>query len=331
MKISKIINWALLFLSINCQAQTSSRDALISSKKQKVIIDNFAKELSDSYIYPEKTKLISTKLDSAFIAGYFKTSKTNADFGLQVTQFVRSIVQDNHLGLKYRDENQMGNQPGPQPRMIRREPNDRGETMPPPMAGMREPVEFKMLENNIGYLRLDLFDEQPIFYDKVDEAFEAAQNTKALIIDLRNNGGGSPRAVAYVASYLLKEKTQLSSIFIREGKNINEDKFFTEAVRGKKFMEKPVYILTGKRTFSAAEHFTYDLQALKRVKVIGLKTVGGANPGREFELGNSFFAFIPFGRSYNPITKTNWEGVGIQPDVLTEKDALEETQKSINK
>lgn len=327
MKISKIINWALLFISINCQAQTSSRDALVSSKKQKVILDNFAKELSGNYIYPEKTKLISTKLDSAFKAGYFKTSKNNAEFGLRVTQFVRSIVQDNHLGLKYRDKNQIG----PQPFMKRREPNDRGEMLPPPMAGMREPVEFKILEDNIGFLRLDLFDEQPIFYDKIDEAFEAAKNTKALIIDLRNNGGGSPKAVAYVASYLLKENTQMSSIFVRDGKGIIEDKFFTEAVRGKKFMEKPVYILTGKRTFSAAEHFTYDLQALKRVKVIGVKTVGGANPGREFDLGNSFFAFIPFGRSCNPITKTNWEGVGIQPDVLTEKDALEETLKSIKK
>ncbi|MBS1731538.1 MAG: hypothetical protein JSS67_12300 [Bacteroidetes bacterium] len=74
------------------------------------------------------------------------------------------------------------------------------------------------------------------------------------------------------------------------------------------------------------------MQVLKRAKVVGVNTLGGANPEKKFSLGKSFFAFIPTVRSYNPITKTNWEGVGIKPDVLTsEEDALNRAMEIINK
>ena len=86
-------------------------------------------------------------------------------------------------------------------------------------------------------------------------------------------------------------------------------------VPGERYLDKAVYILTSERTFSAAEEFTYDLQALKRVTVIGATTAGGANPGGPYRLGDHFYAGMPRGHSINPVTKTNWEGTGIQADV----------------
>jgi C-terminal processing protease CtpA/Prc len=86
-------------------------------------------------------------------------------------------------------------------------------------------------------------------------------------------------------------------------------------VPGQRYIDKEVYILTSPRTFSAAEEFTYDLQALKRVTVVGETTAGGANPGGPYRLGDHFYAAMPRGHSINAVTKSNWEGKGIEPDV----------------
>jgi C-terminal processing protease CtpA/Prc len=81
-----------------------------------------------------------------------------------------------------------------------------------------------------------------------------------------------------------------------------------------------LYILTGQQTFSAAEEFAYNLQALGRAKVVGERTGGGAHPGRTHRIINQFEVFIPNGRAINPITKTNWEGVGVEPDIEVSQD-----------
>src|SRR5207253_6787361 len=96
---------------------------------------------------------------------------------------------------------------------------------------------------------------------------------------------------------------------------------------GKTLVGKDVYVLTSNRTFSAAEGFTYDIQTHKRGMVVGETTGGGANPGRGVPLGDQFSAFIPFGSAYSAITKTNWEGVGVKPDVtVSSDDALKAAQ-----
>jgi retinol-binding protein 3 len=89
--------------------------------------------------------------------------------------------------------------------------------------------------------------------------------------------------------------------------------------------DKDVYVLTSSRTFSGAEEFAYDLQALKRATIIGETTRGGANFGNGFVLGEHFVSFIPVGRAVNPATKTNWDGVGVRPDVPIEAEKALDT------
>jgi C-terminal processing protease CtpA/Prc len=78
-----------------------------------------------------------------------------------------------------------------------------------------------------------------------------------------------------------------------------------------------VYVLTSGETFSGGEEFSYDLQNLKRAKLVGETTGGGANPGGPARVAEHFALFVPSGRAISPITKTNWEGVGVKPDVAT--------------
>ncbi len=142
-------------------------------------------------------------------------------------------------------------------------------------------------------------------------------NTDALIIDLRRNGGGQPEMVALLSSYLFNQRTHLNDIYSRFD-NRTQEYWTSETVAGKRYGEsKPVYVLTSKRTFSAGEEFTYNLKNLKRATIIGETTGGGAHPVRPHRLTDHFMIGVPFARAINPITKTNWEGVGVTPDIET--------------
>jgi C-terminal processing protease CtpA/Prc len=154
---------------------------------------------------------------------------------------------------------------------------------------------------------------------------DEASDARALIIDLRRNGGGSPGTVALVSSYLFDdEPVHLNSLYWRPS-DTTQDFWTDPGVEGRKFGgAKPVYVLTSSRTFSAAEEFTYNLQTRERAVIVGETTGGGAHPGGVVQLPHGLNVFVPSGRAINPITKTNWEGTGIVPDVpVPAADALE--------
>lgn len=121
--------------------------------------------------------------------------------------------------------------------------------------------------------------------------------------------------VSFLASYFFgPDSVHLNDLYWREGNRTQQ--FWTVAhLPGRRYTDRPVYLLTGGHTFSAGEEFAYDLQSLKRAVVIGEATGGGANPGGPVRIGEHFTAFIPTGRAINPVTKTNWEGAGVKPDV----------------
>jgi C-terminal processing protease CtpA/Prc len=144
---------------------------------------------------------------------------------------------------------------------------------------------------------------------------ELVAGTYALIIDLRRNGGGSPEGVAYWCSHLFDERpTHLNDIFHADTGETHQ--FWTlPHVPGPRYLDRPVYVLTSSRTFSGGEDFAYTLQALGRAQVIGETTGGGAHPTRPFPISAAVHIAIPFARSINPVTGTNWQGTGVVPDV----------------
>jgi C-terminal processing protease CtpA/Prc len=179
------------------------------------------------------------------------------------------------------------------------------------------------LAGNVGYLEIRSFNFDA---EMVDSALAAAMNflgnTQALIIDVRRNRGGDPRMVAAVCSYLMKPNTLVNQFYWRP---LNRwDEFRTGAVTGRYHgTTKPVYVLTSDETFSGAEEFAYDIQTQKRGEVVGDTTGGGAHPGGMRRVTDKFGVWVPSGRAVNPVTGTNWEGVGVRPDVaVTAKDAL---------
>jgi C-terminal processing protease CtpA/Prc len=142
-------------------------------------------------------------------------------------------------------------------------------------------------------------------------------NTDALIIDLRKNGGGSPTMIATLLTYFVPEDARLlfNTFYRREGDR-TEEYWTSPYVPGPRYAGKPLYVVTSVRTGSGAEEFAYDVQTHELGTVVGAVTAGGANPGRFFRLTDHFAAFIATGRAVNPVTHTNWEGVGVTPDSL---------------
>ena len=126
--------------------------------------------------------------------------------------------------------------------------------------------------------------------------------------------------VALISSYLFGDKpVHLNDLYWRKGDKTDE--FWTKPELAKiKFADKDIYVLTSNRTFSGAEEFSYNLKNLKRATIIGETTGGGAHPGGMVRLGDHFGVFIPSGRAINPVSKTNWEGTGVEPDIKVPKE-----------
>ena len=171
------------------------------------------------------------------------------------------------------------------------------------------------LDGNIGYLDLRRVPVPAIAGPAMAAAMELVAGTYALIIDLRRNGGGAPDGVVFWCSYLFDDHpTHLNDIF-RADTGETRQFWALPYVPGPRYLDRPVSVLTSERTFSGGEDFAYTLQALGRAEVIGETTGGGAHPTRVFPISPVVNIAVPFARSVNPVTGTNWQGTGVVPDV----------------
>ena len=194
-----------------------------------------------------------------------------------------------------------------------------------PADGKHGIEKVERLPGNVGYIELRGFHgTSPEASAAASAAMSSLADADVLIVDLRRNGGGSPHMVALITSYLFDAPVHLNSLYSRE-RDRTDDFWTTREVVGERFGgNKPVFVLTSKRTFSGAEEFSYNLKALKRATIVGETTGGGAHPGALRRLNPRFAMFVPTGRAINPVTKTNWEGTGVAPDVEVAADqALE--------
>jgi len=169
------------------------------------------------------------------------------------------------------------------------------------------------LDGNVGYLDLRFFADS----DGTATAFAAMAllgHTDALIVDLRQNGGGGDTGVAAVLlSHLLPGgATKLAELHWKPDGSVRS--FSTlPSVPGGKYLG-PVYVLMSRETFSAAEGFAYTLQTRKRAVLVGEKTLGGVHPVKYRPLGTHVGVLIPAGRYVDALTGADWTG-GVEPDI----------------
>lgn len=176
-------------------------------------------------------------------------------------------------------------------------------------------AKVERLDGNIGYVDIRYFTYASISGAAIAAAMELVSHTGALILDLRRNTGGEPDGVAYWSSYLFPdEKTHLNDLyFAYTGKT---RQYWTLGhLAGRRYLDRPVYVLISEKTFSAGEEFCYNLKALGRATLIGQTTRGGAHAVEVVLLTPGLALTVPFAKAINPVTGTNWEGTGVEPDV----------------
>jgi hypothetical protein len=294
-------------------AGTHTSEVRVDEAERTSVIEGAAKLLDDYYLYPDVARKVSAKLQALQGHGQYRGISDGEIFAVRLGDDLVALSGDKHIGVDFFAKKAPGRQPARDPQWL-------ADTN----CGFETADHFLP---NIGYLELTAFDEPKYCTRTAIAAMNFLADSDALIIDLRENHGGAPRMAVLIASYLFDKRTHFDDIDY-PSTHYAEHLWTLPNLPGKKFTGKPVFVLTSASTFSAAEEFAYDLKSLKRATVVGETTGGGAHVVAPHRIDDHFFIRIPFARFVNPITKKDWEGTGVEPDVkVSAAEALAVAEK----
>lgn len=297
-----------------------------NAQSTRELADSLSVLLRKAYVFPEKAEAMNGLIKKKQRAGKYEQFNRPEDLAAALTLDLRSVHADRHLIVRY--------DPQLEKRISTFSQTKKQDTAS--IRGEQRQNFFfrraEVLPGNIGYVDFSNFaDTNALSRRTVRAAFTFVAHTDALIIDLRSNFGGSTAMAAEIMSYFFPSKTYVGRHYNRIENTWKEEWIVNrpEVTNGLS-LTMPVYFLTSKRTFSAAEGFAYTLQQLKKSKVIGQPTAGGAHAARSFALGQGYVVFVPFTRSENAVSHTDWEGTGVIPtDLASDTEALTVAKKII--
>ncbi len=278
---------------------------------KQAVVNRLGNIMDRNYVFPEKGKAMHNLIKKKFEQNEYDQFVTEDAFAKALEKDLRSVINDKHIRVTHDKE---------RAKAIRRRDFGPG----PGSNGKFGFEEVKILAGNIGYLDLRGFMDIGIAEDVAKPAMDKLIQSDAIIFDLRKNGGGSPSMIRFITSYLFgDEPIHLNTFYWRPSDSYSET-WTDPKMASQTKPDIPIYVLTSDYTFSAAEEFTYNLKNLERATIIGETTGGGAHPGGPSIIQGDFIVNVPRGRAINPITKTNWEGVGIAPNIkVDESEALD--------
>ncbi|HZG52754.1 MAG TPA: S41 family peptidase, partial [Pyrinomonadaceae bacterium] len=328
-------------------------DMTIDAAMRTQVIEGALQNLREGYVYPEVAARMEQAIRERAAKKEYESITSARQLAQTITEHLQAVSRDKHLRVSYRAAVlKDGDMPGGA-RIVRRVNGDGGGGSPAGGAGerriIREPggaatpatpadgapvvvrragggmgaaagnlglEKVEVLGGNLGLLDFSMFDGSDEANAKVSEAMNRLADTDALIIDLRRCRGGASRTITLLMSYFFDKSIHLSNAYDRITDRTLESWSHAD-VPGRRYGAKDVYILTSSFTFSAAEDISYTLKNLNRATIIGDTTGGGAHPVMGRRLNDHFFMMVPFARYISPVTKTNWEGTGVEPHIKT--------------
>lgn len=311
--MKKILTGIFFFHSLISYAQ---------SDYTKVILSDITEKVKNNYIDKEAYKKVDSLFQNESKKGTFN-HLSKKDFAAFLTQKLRTTIKDEHFFVKYLENYSSEN---PHNEKEREKENNFHNSLE--NFGFEN---VQRLEGNIGYINFKGFALRESSEKTLAAAMNFIANTNSLIIDLRENGGGDNDMLLLFCSYFFDQKTNLYTTYFR-----NQNKTVINStqskVAGQKYLHKKVYILTSKKSFSAAEGLAYFLQEHKLAEVIGEKTGGAANPVDHFIIQNQYLLLVPAGEITSSISHKNWEHIGVIPDQeVKAEDALKAAHLKILK
>ena len=299
---------ALLVLTVHEAQSQQSGNLPVDAAYRARILDGVAEKFGEGYFNAERAAFVRSQLRSSTVRATYDTASTAASLSAILTADLQKWSADRHPRVVY------SVRPRPMPKAGKQSPelqNAEDESARSRNFGFHA---LERLTGNIGYLEIGRFEAPALAGPTLAAAMQFLQNTDALIIDLRGNGGGRADMVALVASYFLEEQTRLLTLE-RRNRDASDQIWSASYVPGPRYLGKPVFVLTSKRTFSGAEGLAYDLKHFANATIVGEKTRGGANPGTFQQIDEHFAVFVPSARVVHAATGTNWDADGITPDV----------------
>jgi len=277
------------------------------------IIGQVVDLLDRFHVDPKIGKTLSTAVRKRAARGEYRSLAYGEVIAKKLTEDLREIGKDKHLEVRFSYFIQPMEAPDRDPETVSR--------LRTANCGFEK---AEHLRQNIGYLKFNFFGDPEICEPTASAAMTFLADSDSLILDLRDNNGGRGGMVTFIASYLFAERTHLGDNY-RRADNVTTEQWTLPYVPGKKFIDKPVFVLISKRTFSAGEGLSYVLKDLKRATLIGETTLGGSGTIDFKRIDDHFTLVVPTGRVISPVTKSDWAGTGVEPDVkVAEADALDE-------
>ena len=276
------------------QSDRSELDAAAIESAVRAVADVFEREYFDVAL----SKTVAEEIERRLDRGRYADAGAPAALAKRLTADFYELTKDKHIAVAIARRESGTAQSGPERRNV------------PTTAGFRR---TEILPGNVGLLDLAFFMRPVEHRDALAASMKTLQSADALILDMRENGGGSPGTVALLISYLLEPPERaLFEIVTRSG---SRETYRTEPTPTRN-AKRPVYVLTSPRSFSGGEGLAFLLQDLKRAVVIGEATAGAANPGRPYPAGDLFDITVPNGQLLTSVTRRNWEGHGVTPDII---------------
>jgi Peptidase family S41 len=303
-----------LGLALLAASAVSARAA--ADDPARTVAAGAAQQLENAYVYPSRAREAGALVRRNAAAGAYDGLK-EAALATRLSADIATVLHDKHVNVQYSAEVVPPDTPdNATPNPAQREARLRRARQVGYGLGR-----VAHLPGNVGYIDVRGF---PSANDELNLVFDGAVNSvaysDAIVLDLRRNHGGSPDSIARLLSHFLPPRTHVNDFVARgDGEPKVEESTYTDTVPGPP-ITAPLYVLTSGETFSGGEECAYDVQALKRGTLIGAVTGGGANPGGTRRIDDHFFIFVPTERARNPITMTNWEGVGVKPDIAVPRE-----------
>jgi len=297
--------------------------APLSAAQREATVADIIRLVEQRYVFPDRVPAMTSRLREALAAGRYDGA-ASAVFAQQVTEDLREASGDRHMYLSY------------SPAEYAAATADGGEEDEgPALAALRAREaertnhglsEMRILPGNVRYLRITGFrwveDRTGFAYD---DALRFLRDGDAVVIDLRGNGGGSHAAVRYLLSHFM-DGGELDITFLQAGEEPMQSRTLEHLPAGR-LKGKPLYVLISRQVGSAAEAFAYDVQQFHLGALVGATTSGAANNNAVVPVAPAFMLSVSQGRPVHPVSGTNWEGVGVAPDVAVDPaKALDEAQ-----
>ncbi|MFN2239489.1 MAG: S41 family peptidase [Thermoanaerobaculia bacterium] len=303
-----VLSGVILTVAIAALAQTAAQSAAprLDDAVKRQVIRELGTMLRDRYVFPDVGGKAARHIESRLAAGEYKSAAVASTFADTLTRDLQEITKDKHLNVSLQPPAIQATRDDAEKRRLQFERQVRRDN-----CGFKK---VELLPGNVGYLHLNVFGSPELCGETAVSAMGFLANADAIIIDLRQNGGGEPSMVQLLSTYFFDQPTHLNSLYWREGDR-TEQYWTLPHVSGRRMPKTPLWVLTSERTFSGAEEFSYNVRMLGRARLVGEASGGGANPGDFMDLPGGLGVFMPTGRAINPISRTNWEGTGVEPHV----------------